>query len=41
MGKKIVIFGDYDSGKTTTLERLCEKAVKVEYNGVTVALDYR
>ncbi|MBC7101029.1 MAG: GTP-binding protein [Methanobacteriales archaeon] len=40
MGKKIVIFGDYDSGKTTTLERLCEKTVKIEYNGITVALDY-
>ncbi|BDH79322.1 MAG TPA: GTP-binding protein [Methanothermobacter sp.] len=40
MGKKIVIFGDYDSGKTTTLEQLCEKTVKVEYNGITVALDY-
>lgn len=40
MGKKVVIFGDYDSGKTTTLEQLCEKTVKVEYNGVTVALDY-
>ncbi|MDI9624482.1 MAG: GTP-binding protein [Methanothermobacter sp.] len=40
MGKKIVIFGDYDSGKTTTLEKLCEKIVKVEYNGITVALDY-
>jgi len=40
MGKKIVIFGDYDSGKTTTLEQLCEKITKVEYKGITVALDY-
>jgi uncharacterized protein len=37
---KIVIFGAYDSGKTTTLENLCEKKTKVEYNGTTVALDY-
>ncbi len=37
---KIVIFGDYDSGKTTTLEQLCEKIVKVEYDGTTIALDY-
>lgn len=37
---KIVIFGDYDSGKTTTLENLCDKITKVEYRGTTVALDY-
>ncbi|MEW6011727.1 MAG: hypothetical protein CIT03_09870 [Methanobacterium sp.] len=37
---KIVIFGAYDSGKTTTLENLCEKKTKVEYNGTTVSLDY-
>ncbi len=37
---KIVIFGSYNSGKTTTLENICEKKMKVEYNGTTIALDY-
>ncbi|MEJ8542750.1 ATP/GTP-binding protein [Methanothermobacter wolfeii] len=37
---KVVIFGDYDTGKTTTLEQLCDRITKVEYNGTTVALDY-
>ncbi len=37
---KIVIFGAYDSGKTTTLDNLCEKKTNVEYNGTTIALDY-
>lgn len=37
---KIVIFGSYNSGKTTTLENICEKKAKVEYKGTTVALDY-
>ncbi|MBM4241128.1 MAG: GTP-binding protein [Euryarchaeota archaeon] len=37
---KIVIFGSYNSGKTTTLDNLCEKKTKVEYNGTTIALDY-
>lgn len=37
---KIVIFGAYDSGKTTTLDNLCEKKTNIEYNGTTIALDY-
>jgi small GTP-binding protein len=37
---KIVIFGSYNSGKTTTLENLCEKKAIVEYKGSTIALDY-
>ncbi|MDP3065936.1 MAG: GTP-binding protein [Methanobacteriaceae archaeon] len=37
---KIVILGSYNSGKTTTLENLCEKKTKIEYNGTTIALDY-
>ncbi|QEF95417.1 GTP-binding protein [Methanothermobacter sp. KEPCO-1] len=37
---KVVIFGDYDTGKTTTLEQLCDKITKVEYKGTTLALDY-
>ena len=37
---KIVILGSYNSGKTTTLENICEKKTKVEYNGTTIALDY-
>ncbi len=37
---KVVIFGDYNSGKTTTLDNLCEKKVKVEYQGTTISLDY-
>ncbi|MCK9150818.1 GTP-binding protein [Methanobacterium alcaliphilum] len=37
---KIVIFGAFDSGKTTTLDNLCEKKTKVEYNGTTVSMDY-
>ncbi|KAF5086849.1 GTP-binding protein [Methanobacterium aggregans] len=37
---KIVILGSYNSGKTTTLENLCNKKTKVEYNGTTIALDY-
>jgi small GTP-binding protein len=37
---KIVIFGSFNSGKTTTLENICEKKMKVEYNGTTIALDY-
>lgn len=37
---KVVIFGDYDSGKTTTLDHLCQKKVKVEYKGTTISLDY-
>lgn len=37
---KIVIFGAFDSGKTTTLDNLCEKKTNVEYNGTTIALDY-
>lgn len=39
-GTKIVILGSYNSGKTTTLENICEKKTKVEYNGTTIALDY-
>lgn len=38
--KKIVILGSYNSGKTTTLESICENKAKVEYKGTTVALDY-
>ena len=37
---KVVIFGDYDTGKTTTLEQLCDKITKVEYKGTALALDY-
>ena len=37
---KVVIMGSYNSGKTTTLENLCEKMTKVEYNGTTISLDY-
>lgn len=37
---KIVILGGYNSGKTTTLDRLCEKKALVEYNGTTVSMDY-
>lgn len=37
---KIVIMGSYNSGKTTTLENICEKMIKVEYNGTTISLDY-
>jgi len=37
---KIVILGSYNSGKTTTLENLCDKKTKIEYNGTTIALDY-
>jgi small GTP-binding protein len=37
---KIVILGSYNSGKTTTLENICDKKMKVEYNGTTIALDY-
>lgn len=37
---KIVVMGAYNSGKTTTLERICHNRAKVEYNGTTTALDY-
>lgn len=37
---KIVILGSYDSGKTTTLDNICDKVTKVEYNGTTISLDY-
>ena len=37
---KIVILGSYNSGKTTTLENICDKNTKIEYNGTTIALDY-
>lgn len=37
---KIVILGSYNSGKTTTLENICQKKMKVEYQGTTIALDY-
>lgn len=37
---KIVILGSYHTGKTTTLENICEKKTKIEYNGTTIALDY-
>ena len=37
---KILILGSYNSGKTTTLENICEKKLKVEYKGTTIALDY-
>lgn len=37
---KIVILGAYHSGKTTTLEKICKRTTKVEYNGTTIALDY-
>jgi uncharacterized protein len=37
---KIVVLGSYNSGKTTTLENICEKKSKIEYNGTTIALDY-
>lgn len=38
---KIVILGSYNSGKTTTLEHICnEKVMTIDYNGTTIALDY-
>lgn len=37
---KIVILGSYNSGKTTTLEHICPKMTKIEYNGTTIAMDY-
>lgn len=37
---KIVILGSHNTGKTTTLENICEKMTKVEYNGTTISLDY-
>ena len=37
---KIVVLGTYNSGKTTTLEQICNNRAKVEYNGTTTALDY-
>ena len=37
---KIVVFGSYNSGKTTTLENICQKKTKVEYKGTTISLDY-
>lgn len=37
---KIVVLGSYNSGKTTTLENICEKKAKIEYRGTTIALDY-
>jgi uncharacterized protein len=38
--KKIVILGSYNSGKTTTLENICDKKVNVDYKSSTIALDY-
>jgi small GTP-binding protein len=37
---KIVVLGSYNSGKTTTLETICQKKAKIEYRGTTIALDY-
>ena len=37
---KIVVLGSYNSGKTTTLENICQKKAKIEYNGTSIALDY-
>lgn len=37
---KIVILGFYNSGKTTTLENICQKKAKIEYKGTTISLDY-
>lgn len=37
---KIVILGSYNSGKTTTLENICENVTRVEYNDITISLDY-
>ncbi len=37
---KILILGSYNSGKTTTLEKICHNKAKVEYNGTTISLDY-
>ena len=37
---KIVVLGSYNSGKTTTLENICQKKANIEYNGTTIALDY-
>lgn len=37
---KILVLGSYNSGKTTTLENICQKKAKIEYNGTTIALDY-
>ncbi len=38
--KKIVILGSYNSGKTTTLENICDKKANIDYNDTTIALDY-
>jgi small GTP-binding protein len=37
---KIVVLGSYNSGKTSTLENICQKKANIEYNGTTIALDY-
>ena len=35
-----MVLGSYNSGKTTTLENICQKKAKIEYNGTTISLDY-
>jgi uncharacterized protein len=37
---KIVVLGAYNTGKTTTLECICQNKAKIEYNGTTTGLDY-
>ncbi|MFX0086071.1 MAG: GTP-binding protein [Candidatus Hodarchaeota archaeon] len=38
---KIVLLGPYNSGKSTTVQKICkESAISIDYGGTTVALDH-
>lgn len=38
---KIVLLGPYNSGKTTTVQKICsDSAISIDYGGTTVALDH-
>lgn len=37
---KVVVIGSSDVGKTTLMENLIDKIGKVEYKGITTAIDY-
>ena len=38
---KIVLLGPYNSGKSTTVQKICdETAISIDYGGTTVALDH-
>ncbi|MHA2306736.1 MAG: GTP-binding protein [Candidatus Hodarchaeales archaeon] len=38
---KIVLLGPYNSGKSTTVQKICDKsAISIDYGGTTVALDH-